>query len=370
MKKLLIIAFILGLGIILIGNKDELTNMAGKQMALTVASSPTVKYSSTPNPYATGQTNGTTIQSNIWKAGTGGVPVGTKINVPGTGVLGAATTTSNTSTAPVASTPQIDQALIGQFDQGIGNVQSAINRLGSQYNSGVSGIDSSYQNALNQLLLGRNQAQSSYDTNVQQNKTDYVGGKNSIRSQAGSALNGLLRLLGSRGAGGSSAATITAPGAVARQATLQQNELSNTFGSNARSLDTNWNNYLTGYTNQVNSATGQRDQNKAQFQREIDANRDSLLRTLATLSGQRASAAGGNPVAAAQPYLDQANQLADRNANYNVAPISYQTQAYNAPELSRYTSTPATPTLQGQSQSNDYYSPYLAALLGKKQQYA
>jgi hypothetical protein len=268
-----------------------------------------------------------------------------------------------------AAGPTIDHALVGQYDQSIGNTQSAINRLGDQFNSGASGIDASYQNALNQLLGAKNQANQAYDQNVLQTKQDYVGGKNTIRSKAGSSLSGLLRLLGSRGAGGGSAATLTAPGAVARQATLQQTDLGNTFGHNIQGLDQNWGQYLQGYNNQVNSAGSQRDQQKGELQRQIDTNRASLLQTLAQLSGQRAQAAGGSATGAAQPYLDQANSVLDRSSRYTTAPISYQTQAYNAPALDKYIVNPgATPTFNGQPQTNDYTSPYLAALLGKKQQ--
>lgn len=259
-------------------------------------------------------------------------------------------------------------ALLGQYDQSIGNTQSAINRLGSQQDSGNQGIDTSYTNALNQLLSGENQAKSTYDTNKHQTAVDYVGGKNTVRSNAGSSLNGLLRLLGARGAGGSSAATISAPGAVARSATQQQGDLSNTFGSNNQALDTNWGNYEIGVNNQRSSAASQRDQQKQSLDQQIQNNRASLLQTLATLSSQKSQAAGGDGTAASQPYLDQANAILDKASNYQVAPIGVQAQAYSAPSLSQYIVNPnAAPTFNGSSQGNDYTSPYLAALLGKKQ---
>jgi hypothetical protein len=108
---------------------------------------------------------------------------------------------------------------------------------------------------------------------------------------------------------------------------------------------------------------------KKQFAQNNDAftsQHQSLLNQLAQLSGQKAAYTGGNATAAAQPYLDQANQLASTVGKFNYTPINYQTQAYNAPDLSKYIVNPgATPTFNGQSQSNDYTSPYLQALLGK-----
>lgn len=270
--------------------------------------------------------------------------------------------------------PQL-QALLGSYGQSINNTQSAIDRLPGQQNSGNQAIDTSYTNALNQLLLGENQARGTYQDNKHQTGVDYVGAKNTIGANAGSSLSGLLRLLGSRGAGGSSAATLagagTARGAVGTVATQQRNDVTNTFGANNRALDNNWGNYEVGVNNQRSSAGNQRDQSKQSLDQSINTNRATLLQQLASLSGQKAAAAGGDPNAASQPYLDQANQILDQTANYSTPPISYQTQAYTAPDLSQYTTNPnAAPTFQGQSAGNDYYSPYLAALLGKKQQVA
>jgi hypothetical protein len=261
-----------------------------------------------------------------------------------------------------------DPATLAAYDQAIGNTQSAVDRLPGQLNSANNGVDVSFTNALNQLLAGKNQANQSYTTNKQQAGTDFVQAKNTIGANAGNTLNGLLRLLGSRGAGGSSTALLSAPGAVASGATQQRGAATNTFGANNQALDTNWNNYLTGYNNQVTGATSQRDQQKQSNQQQNQSQQASLLQTLASLTGQRTAATGGNATGAAQPYLDQANGILNGLSNYTVNPINYQTQAYQAPSQASYSTNPqATPSYQGQTQANDYTSPYLSALLKQKQ---
>lgn len=278
------------------------------------------------------------------------------------GRLGAATVASS-GAAPVDTS---------SYDQGIQNTQAAIGRLGDQLNSGNGAIDTSYTNALNQLLLGKNQSQATYNSNKQSSAQGYVAAKNTIGANAGNSLSGLERLLGSKGAGGSSAATIAAPDAVTRAATLQRNDATNTFGQNQQSLDTNWNNYLTGYNNSVSGAGAQRDQQKQQEQQTIEGNRASLLQSLGTLFGQKAAATGGNGTAAAQPYLDQANGILGSIAAAPApAPVSYNTAAYTAPSLASYTTSPtAAPTAGSQAPGSDYTSPFLAALLGKQKQTA
>jgi hypothetical protein len=261
-----------------------------------------------------------------------------------------------------------DPNVVGQYDQGIGNTQAAINRTGSQMDSGYSEIEASYQNALNQLLTGENQAKATYNNDKDTTAHNYVGSKNTIRGNAGASLNSLLRLLGMHGAGGGSAYRITAPGAVATTASKQQTDVGNTFAANNRSLDTNWGNYETGVNNQRASAVDQSHQQQAALTRQIANNKATLLQQLAQLQAQKASYTGGNPNAASQPYLNQANQILDATSRYSVAPISWQTQAYTVPTLDKYTVNPnASPTYQGAAPTNDYTSPYLAALLGKNQ---
>jgi len=275
---------------------------------------------------------------------------------------------ANTGRATTGGGGVVDSNALRSFDQSINNTQSAIDRLGSQLNSGYSGIDSSYQNAINQLLGGKNQGERNYDENVKTTRTNYIAGKNTVGANAGSTLNSLQRLMGARGAGGSSAYEVAGPQAVSRQATLQRNDLSNTFGANIKGLDQSWGDFMQGYNNQVSGAGHQRDQQKSELQRQIDNNRASLLQSLAQLAGQRDQVAGGNGTGASQPYLDQANSILDRTANYTTSPINYSVEAYKAPSLSSYTTNPnAAPTYQGQKSNTDYFSPYLAALLGKKQ---
>lgn len=268
--------------------------------------------------------------------------------------------------APAA--PAIDYKALAEYDQAIKNVSAGIPRLTSQLNSGYSQIDSSYENALSQLLLSKNRANETYDTNKLQTGQDFVGAKNTIGANAGSSLYGLQRLLGSRGAGGSSAYNISAPGAVARGASLQRNEAGSTFGRNNQSLDTNWNNFLTDYKNQVSGARTQKDTQHGELKRQIDSSKAGLLQTLAELQAQRASAAGGNSVKAAAPYLSKANSLLDSASRYRVKPISYESKAYDIPSLDKYTFDPVKPTYQGQAPQNDYFSPYFAALTGQKKQ--
>ena len=271
-------------------------------------------------------------------------------------------TTGGTSGGTTGPAPLTSQELAA-YNQAIGNTNQAIDRLPTQLESGYSSIDAQRNNALNQLLLGKNRANETYDTNKLETGQDYVGSKNTIGSQAGSLLSGLWRLLGSRGAGGGSAYRNLAPGAVARQATLQRGDVSTQFGKNNRLLDTNWNTFLQDYANSRLDVKDQRAQAREKLQSFITTNKSELLQQLADLTSKR-----DQNVASGQPYIDQANTLLDKVANYKTDPIKYKVGAYTAPSLESYIARPgATPTYQGTAASDDYTSPYLAALLRKQQ---
>lgn len=270
------------------------------------------------------------------------------------GVLGASTTGG--------SAPDVSA-----YDLASSQAQKAYDRLDNAQRSGESSINSSYQDALKQLLGGYNTSQAAYKSNDLQTRQGYVAGKNSIGANAGSTLSGLQRLLGSRGAGGGSAYNIAAPDAVARAASQQYNDVGNQFSQNENILNTNWGQYQQNYDNSLLGAKKSRENLLQQNEQSINQNRAELQNTLAQLASQRAQALGGNQADAAQPYLNKANSILDQLSNYKVSPVDYKTAAYKAPDLASYTTEPgAAPTYQGQQSVNDYFSPALNALLGRR----
>ena len=268
------------------------------------------------------------------------------------------------------SASDYDPAAVAAFDQSIGNINSGLGRLPGQLDVGRKNIEQEYQTALQKLQLGKNRAQESYDTTKLQSGQDYVGAKNQIGSNVGNNINSLLRLLGSRGAGGSSAYLFNAPQAAARQGNLQRGEVGQAFGRNTGALDTNWGNYQTDYENTVGDVGNQRANQRRELEGGINTNRASLLQSLAQLTTQRGIASGQGAegaVAAAQPYIGQANNYlrsADR-LGLNVQPFNYNVQAYQAPNLEQYTSSPMQAPQPGQNAQQQNFNPFLSLLLGR-----
>lgn len=276
--------------------------------------------------------------------------------------------TPPTQSASVASTPQLTPEQIAQYDQSIGQANSALGRLPNQLDIGNANIDTGYQQALNPLDLTKSQATRNYNDSKVQNSQQFVTTKNQIADQASNGLRGLLRLLGAHGAGGSSEARFVAPQAVAGEATQQRAGAGQNFGQNNKNLDTNFGDFTASDTAARGNLANQRDQQKRDLQAKIDTTKSGLLSSLGQLVAAKTAGTGGNGVAAYQPYIDQTNSLANDVDNLGRLQPAFtpQTTAYQAPSLGSYIPQANTAQVNNPNAATDQATPYLSLLLGQK----
>jgi hypothetical protein len=228
--------------------------------------------------------------------------------------------------------------------------------LPQQLNAALGNVQNTYNQKNNELQSGYNSAENSFNQNTTSNKQSFVTNKNTIRGQASTGLQGLLRLLGQRGAGGSSAVGASQD-AVGKQATIQMSGAGQTYGQNQQALDTNWGNYRNGFDNSKRQLADWLGQQQNSARSENEASKQSILRQLAGLQSN---------AAAAQPYIDQIKASAQRVASLAAFNPSYTgiTPVYNAPELSAYTVGQAeTPTF-GEQGNNTGAGSTIAYLMG------
>jgi hypothetical protein len=278
----------------------------------------------------------------------------------------APTTTYTASSTPAA--PAYDQNVVSQYDTAVNSAQSALNRLPTQLGIATGNVNRQYTVNQNELNSTKNQANNSYTQSGQQNQQSFRTDKNAIADKSSQGLQGLLRMLGAYGAGGSSDARYVAPQAVATQASQERAGAGQTYAQNQSGLDTNWNNFLLQDTNSRHKLEDWRTQQINDAKAQSETTKQDLLSKLADLIGQRAAYKGGSYQGAAQPYVDQANalgasidNLAKINPTYNgVTPV------YNAPALSDYTLGQGSGAQLAQNAAEQQASPYLSLLLGQR----
>jgi len=273
--------------------------------------------------------------------------------------------TSSGSSAP-AYNPAEDAALI---DNLISRYQDSINRIGSQRTIGEGNINSSYQAGLTNLQNQRTTAQGAYDTQKAETGQDFANTRSRIGQEAGNQTNAMRRLLGSIGAGRSTAARELTPYAAGLQASTRFGDVQQDFARNQSKLDTSWNTtkrglddeeaYLgTEKTNKLNQLNSGLAQTEAELQGQIA---DKQMRRSQIMGGNAAQA-----IKDAQPYQSRISELLNQIDNYGrlsvAAPKAIQ---YSRPDLQQYDySKFDAPTLAGDQRAS-YVSPF-ARLLQKR----
>lgn len=279
-----------------------------------------------------------------------------------TGVLGGGGSTA----------PAYDPGTIALYDNQLGTANSALGRIGNQREIGYGNIDKTYNEATGQLAGDRSAAEGAYNLQKDRTGQDYTNTRSSIRSDAGNQFGSIQRLLGSKGAGRSSAAQVLAPFAVGKEAASRFGQVQNQFGRNQQDMDTS---YAT-TTSQFDDYATQLENDKIQKRKDLDSGlastETSLQDQIAQLTLKKANEMGTPLATALQSIAPQQsriqellNSIDEYGRNTSVALKGRGT--YKAPDLAQYNySRFSAPQLQGggYDPQADYVSP-LTSLLKK-----
>ena len=209
------------------------------------------------------------------------------------------------------------------YNQSLAQLNQAEQRAGNQYGVAQQNVNNGYQSALDQLLGAKANQDKVFDTTRLGQNQDYQSGRQDINQSVGNAYTGLQRLLGSRGAGNSSAASVLAPYAAGQQGNIQSTNLQNTYGKNVANLENSVNSYNTGFDNSKKDLETQKQTNLNAAESAYDNARAQILQSRAAL----------NPGNAAS-YQQQINQLLGQVDQLALKPtFTPKTAEYVAPEL-------------------------------------
>jgi hypothetical protein len=264
-----------------------------------------------------------------------------------------------------------DPETLALYDYQINNANSALGRLTNQRDIGYSNIDNSYNESLNKLAVDRGTAERDYNLRVTDNTRDYADTRANLRANAGQQYSAVQRLLGSAGAGRSSAAQILAPFAVGREAASRFGQVQDQFGKNSRNLDTSWGDTTRQYDEFGQDLQTQRDAKRRELDSGLSQNEASIRDQIAQLSLQRASAAG-TPLQTAlqtlQPQQSRINELLTQidnlGRNYQGSVQAKGQVKFAAPELAQYNySRFAAPEVQqAVDPTADYVNPFFSLI--------
>lgn len=280
-------------------------------------------------------------------------------------------TGSGTGTSGSGSTADpIETWLI---DQQINSANSALGRIDGQRQTGLSNINSTYNDAETQRQNQFNAAKGKYEQTTERNNQDYTNIRGSVRRDAGNQYSALQRLLGSAGAGRSSAAQILTPFAVGREAAQRFGQTQDTFARNSQDLDTNWNATESEASNYAKKLRDEKQNRINELDSGLTESRLGLNNQLYGLNLNKQQLLGGNLAnvqEAVSPYASKIQELLAQIDGYGkLAVTPTKSIGFNAPELGQYNySRFATPTTNGQrSGVDDYTSPFVQLMNNKEE---
>jgi hypothetical protein len=276
------------------------------------------------------------------------------------------------------------QALFA-IENGLTSANDAMGRLDSQYRTGIGNIGRDYQDAYNRLTGQQQIGQRNYEQGRVGQLNEYQSLKSNNNTNARGWLDSARRTLGTQGAGGGSAARYGVPFEAMQMAEGANAGAQAINNRNISSLDQSWQDAEDQFKNSQNDLTRQREQGTRDYRSQIEQQRAELLNTIATLTGQRTIANGGDyqsALAASQPYTSRIQGILSKIDGLAATPrIREQQVTIAKPDLAQYNwSRPQQPTMPVQDPtlgggiqpiaSEDERANPILGLFGLQDQYA
>lgn len=167
------------------------------------------------------------------------------------------------------------------WQQQLSLIDDQLNRLPGEQQVGANNAQSAYDSAFNTLTNQQGQATRDYNTTKDQNTQDNVAAKTAIDTGVHNQISSLMRLLGARGAGSSSASTIAAPVAAGLQGAQQRGAENQTYGRNDTALNTAFGDTTTQFQNAFGGLLNDKQNQDRSLQANADKTKQQLLQTRA-----------------------------------------------------------------------------------------
>lgn len=233
---------------------------------------------------------------------------------------------------------------IAALEAAVARNNRLLDSLGVGRDTALRQVDSEYDKNYKRTLDDQAIANRDLNLRTRNNEDDKTAAFNKIDNSASRIYDGVMRMLGIKGAGKSSAADIVAPTLVAKQASSQRGDQMNTFNKNKEAItyaqtdtDRRYRNLLDDLLNWKNTTRNSTEQSFINNENDIKSNR-------ASAQSQLDDARGGDARKALQDYqasFDRNQATLDALLRASVSPTyNYQAVDTTAPDTSQYSIDP------------------------------
>lgn len=199
---------------------------------------------------------------------------------------------------------------IASIDAQTSGLQNNLGYADTQEQQGLQNLQDQFNQQKSSANQNHSRALQDFQTQGQNDNNNYQQAIDQVNTKARTLADSVRQMLGNASGSGSSAYQLTAPGAVARQANLQNQTINDTFGQNFGALKTAQDREGQDYNNLLTSLQDQFTKGQNGLKTGIEQTKQAINGQLADLAAQRAAYLGGNIQAAqsaAQPYQNAAN---------------------------------------------------------------
>jgi hypothetical protein len=264
---------------------------------------------------------------------------------------------------------------IQYIDDQIAQLQQQKNRTSTGLQQGLTNLGDSYNKNVSAQNALRGRAMEDFSTKAEDSARSKDTALDTVNSNARMLSDSLRRRLGLSGGSDSSAYQITAPGAVARDASANRTGVLEDFGTNSRNLDTAQKRAETDFESLLRDLSEQRRTSERGLragifdqQNQIDANIADALRQKSGIQG------GGYKEAkiASSPYvagIESRNSQIDNLFNQFRNPYTIKGVDVQKPNLLNYLTDREAIQTNEQNNTEDPYAPYSPTITKQDEEY-
>lgn len=270
------------------------------------------------------------------------------------------------SSSTSAANTALNNRMIGIYDRQIGDINNNIGSLDTQLANNLAALKGEYNQYKNEQQSAYNANKNDYENSTKQNQQNLQTNRNEITNRASKGLRGLLRVLGSMGASGSSVARYEAPKMVMDQANQEYDNAGKTYAQNQSNLDTDWGNYQNDFENDKKKLEDWYNGQEKAKRQEIEERKQSLLTDLISAYGNRAQYGGdyGNNVSDIYNRIAESRNKVVDLGKYTPANYTGMTSVYKSPDLASYNANDMNLSTSVAESNTSAASPLLTALRG------
>ncbi len=222
-------------------------------------------------------------------------------------------------------------------------LRKQLERANAGLDQGLKGLSDSYNKEQSSANLQRSRALEGFNTQRTDTTNDKLKAVGSVNTNARTLADSVRRMLGLASGSNSSAYKQAAPGAIARNASIQRGNVNDTYGKNFRNLDTAEGQAKVDFANLLTDLLDQKKQRESDLRAGVLDNQNSISEKLASIAAEKARVSGGgydSIMAAQKPFerdISNRNKALDGlfarfRTPYSVKPVNVQT-----PDLGKYT---------------------------------